>query len=61
VAEAREPEQRHLREDLALAGIGSPMITSKARKPVARDHEDAVVADGVVVAHLAARQQRQAL
>ena len=42
-----------------LPGIGSPMTTSKARQAVAGDHQDAVVADGVVVAHLAAREQRQ--
>jgi hypothetical protein len=30
VLEPLEPAQRHLRQHLALAGIGSPMITSKA-------------------------------
>ena len=42
-----------------LPGIGSPMIDVEGRQAVARDHQDAVVADGVVVAHLAAREQRQ--
>ena len=32
MAELVEPEQGHLREQLAPAGMGSPMITSKAER-----------------------------
>ena len=59
VAELAEPEQRHLREQFALARDRLAHDHVEGRQAVAGDHQDAVVADGVVVAHLAAREQRQ--
>ncbi len=44
-----------------LPGIGSAMTTSNALQAIAGDHQQPVVANRVVVAHLAAGQQRQAL
>ena len=58
-AEPVEPEQRHAREQFALAGNRLAHDDVERREPVAGDHQDAVVADRVVVAHLAAGQQRQ--
>ena len=43
----------------AFAGNRLAHDDVKGREPVACHHQDAVVADRVVVAHLAARQQRQ--
>jgi len=54
-----EPEQRHLCQQHALAGDGVVHDHVEGRNPVAGDHEDAVLAHGIVVAHLAARQQGQ--
>ena len=59
VAEAREPEQRHLRQHAALARDRLAHDDVERAQPVARDHQHAVAADRVVVAHLAARDQRQ--
>ena len=59
VAELAEPEQRHLREQRAFAGDRLTQNHIKSAEPVAGDHQQAVFADGVVVAYLAARQQRQ--
>jgi hypothetical protein len=59
--EPLEPPQRHLREDLALARNGLAHDDVEGAQAVARDHQDAVFADRVVVAHLAARKQGQAL
>ena len=61
VAEAVEPPQRHLRQQFALAGDRLAHDDVEGREPVAGDHQDAVGADSVVVAHLAACEQRQAL
>ena len=59
VAEFVEPEQRHLRQQLALAGDGLAHDHVKGREAVRGHHQDAVIAHGIVVAHLAAREQRQ--
>ena len=59
VAELVEPEQRHLREQRTFAGNRLAQDHVKSAEPVAGDHQQAVFADGVVVAYLATRQQRQ--
>jgi hypothetical protein len=59
VGEQAEPEARHAGEDLALAGNGLGHDDVERRDPVGRDHQHQVVADGVVLADLAARQQRE--
>ena len=59
VAQPRKPEQRHARQQLALAGDRLAHDHVEGRQAVAGHHQQPVVADGVVVAHLAARQQRQ--
>jgi hypothetical protein len=59
VAQLVEPEQRHAGEQLALAGDRLAHDHVEGRQAVAGHHEDAVLAHGVVVAHLATRQQRQ--
>ena len=59
VTELAEPEQRHLREQRALAGYRLAQNHVKSAEPVAGDHQQAVGADSVVVAHLAACQQGQ--
>jgi hypothetical protein len=58
-AELVKPEERELREQLALAGNRLAHDHVKGADAVARHHQDAVVAHGVVVAHLAAREQGQ--
>ncbi len=52
-AQLVKPEQRHLRQQRALAGNRLAHDHVKRTQAVAGDHQDAVVADGVVVAHLA--------
>ena len=59
VAEFVEPEQRHLREQNALAGNRLTHDDVKGAEAVAGNHQDAVVAHGVVVTHLATGKQRQ--
>jgi hypothetical protein len=56
-----EPEQRHLGQDFSLAGDGLTHDHVEGRQPVAGDHQQPVAADGVVVAHLAACKQGQAV
>ena len=58
-AELFKPEQCHLRQQLALARNGLPHDDVKRAQPVACDHQNAVVAHGIVVADLATGQQRQ--
>ncbi|MDT4852040.1 hypothetical protein FQZ97_862570 [compost metagenome] len=58
-AELVEPEQRELGEQSALAGDRLAHDHVEGTDAVGRHHEDAVVAHGVVVAHLAARKQGQ--
>ena len=55
--EAREPEQRHARQHLALAGDRFAHHDVEGAQAVGGDHQHAVVADRVVVAHLAARER----
>src|SRR6185369_14950601 len=57
VPQPREPEQRHLREQLALAGNGLANDHVERRQAIARDHQNAVVADRVVVADFAAGEE----
>ena len=59
VAELAEPEQCHLREQLALAGNGLAHDHVEGRQAVGGHHQDAVLADSVVVSHLPARKQGQ--
>ncbi len=59
VAELAEPEQRHLREQRTLARNRLAQNHVKGAEPVAGDHQQSVLADGVVVAHLASGQQGQ--
>ena len=59
VAEFAKPEQGHLREQSALAGDWLVHDHIKRADAVAGHHQDAVIAHGVVVAYLAARQERQ--
>ncbi len=47
-------------QHLALAGDRLAHDDVEGRQAVGRHHQQSVVADRVVVAHLAARQQRQA-
>ena len=56
-----EPEQRHLGQDFSLAGDGLTHDHVEGRQPVAGDHQQPVAADRVVVAHLAACKQGQAV
>jgi hypothetical protein len=59
VRKAREPGERHLRQHAALAWDRLLHDDVERAQAIARDHQQAVVADRVVVAHLAARDQRQ--
>ena len=55
-----EPEQGHPREQRALAGDRLAAHDHvEGRDAVGGHHQDAIGADGVVVAHLAAAEQRQ--
>ncbi|MCY1548246.1 hypothetical protein D9M68_843420 [compost metagenome] len=58
-AELVEPEQRKPGEQLTFAGNRLAHDHVKGADAVAGHHQDAVFADGVVVAHLATRQQGQ--
>ena len=58
-AQLVEPEQRQLGEQRALARNRLAHDHVKGADAVGGHHQDAVVAHGVVVAHLATREQRQ--
>jgi hypothetical protein len=58
-AQEVEPEERDLGQDHALAGDRRSEDAIEGRDAVGGDHQDLVVADGIDVAHLAARNQRE--
>ena len=59
VAQLVKPKQRHLRQQYTLARNGFTHDHIESRQTVRRHHQNAVIAHGVVVTHLAASQQRQ--
>jgi hypothetical protein len=54
-----EPEQRHLREQCALAWNGLVHDHVEGADAIARDHQQTVRANGVVIPNFAASEQRQ--
>ena len=56
-AEFFKPEQRHLREECALARNRLAQNDVEGTEPVAGHHEQAVGSNRIVVAYFAARQQ----